>query len=163
MHNIDINAPVGEDYQDPFGLSECEEFEEIEEVSNTTESNKTKTARGARQGVNSVRLSLNDADILEFMKDKGSFSKYVKKLIRAEIERTHKTEDLTDIKILNDKVDQVLSILQSRQILDTNFTENNPSKNEVIGEVYGNPYAHKFDPIAAAGVRGILGKQLQGK
>lgn len=50
------------------------------------EKEKRKIVKGAKEGINAVRLSLKDSDILDFMADKGAFSTYIKKLLRREIE-----------------------------------------------------------------------------
>ena len=158
--DIDINAPVEDDYEDVFGLSECDENDSIEEVLVVDKATE-KRVRRAREGVNSVRLSSNDSDILEFMKDKGSFSKYVKKLIRAEIERSHNTDLDTELKELNNKINQVLHILQNSQDLKIQPTTNNDSSNFVEGEVFDNPNAHQFSPKALEGVMGILNRSYK--
>ena len=79
-------------------------------------SSKKTIVKGAKEGINSVRLSSNDQDILDFMADKGAFSSYVKKLIREEIEREKLIVDKSDPDDVVVKLDQILDLLQNNNI-----------------------------------------------
>lgn len=154
--DIDITAQAEDTYEDVFGLDDIED--ETSETS-SDDLNKNRVVRRAKEGVNSIRLSSNDSDILEFMKDKGSFSKYVKKLIRAEIDKASslENESIAELKELNDKMNQILSILEGgTQIVAQNTDSNATSQTEV----FDNPDAHKFSTQALGAIQGILGEQL---
>ncbi len=103
--------------------------------------------KGAKEGINGVRLSSNDQDIIEFMKDKGAFSSYVKKLIRAEIEREESSTTDSEIEDMNDKLNQILNLLQNTQIVsnvEEPFIVEDANQSEEEQEVYDNPNAHSF-------------------
>ena len=103
--------------------------------------------KGAKEGINGVRLSSNDQDIIEFMKDKGAFSSYVKKLIRAEIEREESSTTDSEIEDINDKLNQILNLLQNTQIVsnvEEPFIVEDANQSEEEQEVYDNPNAHSF-------------------
>ncbi len=123
---------------------------EIETTSKKTDEKVVKrkaVVKGAKEGINGVRLSSNDQDIIEFMKDKGAFSSYVKKLIRAEIEREESSTTDSEIEDMNDKLNQILNLLQNTQIVsnvEEPFIVEDANQSEEEQEVYDNPNAHSF-------------------
>lgn len=140
--------------------------------------------RGAKLGVNSVRLSSNDVDIIAHCMDKGAFSTYVKRLIREDIARTNGTFQETtpqeqvssaEFSQLNAKLNQVLAMLEK------GVTVNAPASDDVIvfpdgpdprlaeledipqepTEVtFGNENAHKFSANALTSVTALLSNQF---
>ena len=81
------------------------------------------------------------------MKDKGAFSSYVKKLIRAEIEREESSTTDSEIEDMNDKLNQILNLLQNTQIVsnvEEPFIVEDANQSEEEQEVYDNPNAHSF-------------------
>lgn len=72
--------------------------------------------KGAKEGINAVRLSANDQDILDFMRDKGAFSSYVKRLIREEISREEFETVKAESDEVNIKLDKILELLQSNNV-----------------------------------------------
>ena len=123
---------------------------DIETTSKKTDEKVVKrkaVVKGAKEGINGVRLSSNDQDIIEFMKDKGAFSSYVKKLIRAEIEREESSTTDSEIEDMNDKLNQILNLLQNTQIVsnvEEPFIVEDANQSEEEQEVYDNPNAHSF-------------------
>lgn len=123
---------------------------DIETTSKKTDEKVVKrkaVVKGAKEGINGVRLSSNDQDIIEFMKDKGAFSSYVKKLIRAEIEREESSTNDSEIEDMNDKLNQILNLLQNTQIVsnvEEPFIVEDANQSEEEQEVYDNPNAHSF-------------------
>ncbi len=100
---------------------------------------KKSVVKGAKEGINSVRLSRNDQDIIDFMSDKGAFSSYVKKLIRAEIEREKALTAESEFEDLNDKLNQILDLLQNTTVIsNVESIDDSPVEEQ---EVYNNPNA----------------------
>lgn len=152
--------------EDVFGLGDLdEEGYEAEDLNNDDPSQK-RVVRKAKEGVNSVRLSQNDSDILDFMQNKGAFSTYVKKLIRAEIDRQSRSVESVDtvtkveFDALNDKLNQVLTMLQQGVQISTADDDSQSPQNE-DAVVFENENAHKFNQQALSAVAGILGNQLK--
>lgn len=69
--------------------------------------------------VKQVSFGQKDSDMLLFLGDKGQFSKYVKQLIKAEMEREELSKLPKKIEVkasVEDKIDEILELLKSGKI-----------------------------------------------
>ncbi len=95
--------------------------------------------------VKQVSFGKKDADLLEFLGDKGQFSKYVKQLIREEMERIEEAKkpkfvpikQSTDEKIIEmyDKLDKVLSLLENGSLVVSNREDTTEATEEQKDEL----------------------------
>lgn len=73
----------------------------------------------SNRDLKNVSFGKKDADLLEFLEDKGQFSKYVKQLIREEMERIEEAKKPKFVPIkqsTDEKIDEILELLKSGKI-----------------------------------------------
>lgn len=103
----------------------------------TTSQTKTKKVRDLRN----VSFGKKDADLVEFLEDKGKFSTYIKNLLREEIVRQKniETTDAVEKKQLKNDIAEILGILRGGNVTltpsvdgkaDSTDTNENKEKNE---------------------------------
>lgn len=85
--------------------------------------------------VKQVSFGKKDSALIEFLEDKGQFSKYVKALIQAEMERQEEERRPKKLEVspsLEDKIDEILELLKSGKIsLSESNNTNEEDENEL--------------------------------
>lgn len=83
--------------------------------------------------VKQVSFGKKDEKLLEFLEDKGAFSKYVKKLIMAEIERVEEAKQPKLVQVaptMEEKVDEILELLKSGKLQLSDSKDTTDTKEE---------------------------------
>lgn len=84
--------------------------------------------------VKHVSFGKKDIDLIAFLEDKGQFSRYVKRLIKEEMERQYKLENPDPIEIspsAEEKIDEILSLLKSGKLVVSESDETTDAGDEL--------------------------------
>ena len=106
--------------------------------------------------VRPVSFGKKDVDMLEFLKDKGMFSKYVKQLIRAEMERVEQENNPKPIPVdpsIEDKIDEILSIIKNSNIVISEPDDKEELESQDELTITKNQQTAMLNSIAAFGLK----------
>lgn len=106
--------------------------------------------------VRPVSFGKKDAEMIEFLKDKGMFSKYVKQLIRAEMDRIEQEKNpkpLTVDPSIEDKIDEILSLIKSGNIKVSELDDAEETEEQDELTITKNQQTAMMNSLAAFGLK----------